>query len=139
MDARRRGALNTHRRRKADEARRMEVLTQEQQQRAQHPDQVLPDDVNRWILTFRDKIPAVGRRSARLLVESLRALAGRIGAAFTAQVLFIRSQLPVEILQLRPDSAHLIDAMTGQFDQLTAGVHHAGPAGPTGPMMADTS
>ena len=73
------------------------------------------------------------------MAESLRALAGRIGAAFTAQVLFIRSQLPVRILPLRPGSAHLIDAMTVQFDQLAAGVHHAGPAGPTGPMMADTS
>ena len=77
MDARRRSERDKHRRRKADEARRMEVLAQEQQQRVQHPDQVLPDDVNRWILTFRDKIPAVGRRSARLLAESLRALLPR--------------------------------------------------------------
>jgi transposase InsO family protein len=142
MLARRRSERHKHRCRKADEARRMEVLTKEQQLRVQHPDQVLPDDISRWILTFRDKIPAVGRRSARLLAESLRALAVRIGAAFGAQVRLIRRQLPARILQLRPDSAHLIDALTAQFDQLATGLHHAGPAGPdgaSGPLMADTS
>jgi transposase InsO family protein len=97
------------------------ALGQEEEQRVLRPEEVLPQELERWITGSQNPITAIRRIADTRLARILDALRHKYGAAATAMIVTARTRIPSLSSRIAEPTADATRILLGRLDALVAG------------------